>query len=122
MNYLWHIREVARYFDDDARYHRVEMTYSVVLPDSITPVDIYTIARPEKINITTRTSYGLEISSFIRIHEAFSFIEKHEYGCDEVEYSIYAYNERTEDRIKLTRTIEKIVQYDDPPHIKGEQK
>ena len=114
MNYLWHIREIVRYVDNDARHHRVETTYSVVLPDCIRPVDVYKMARPEKINITELTSYGLEI---------FSFIDRHEYGCDEVGYSIYAHNEPTEDEIRLTRMIEKIVQYDDPPYIyNGEQK
>ena len=68
MNYLWHIREIRRYVDEDARYHKVETTYSVVLPDSITPADIYAMARPEKIAITKRTSYGIE---------CFSFVEKH---------------------------------------------
>lgn len=103
----WIVREIVEYVDEDARGHRIDTAYSVMLPDPITPLDIYRIVRPEKIEVDEHTTRGLEI---------FSFVEKHEYGNDEVRYKVCAfggvYNMREE--IDFTRKIISTIRHDDP--------
>lgn len=106
MVYKWIIREIIDYVDEDARRHQVDTEYSVNLPETITPLDVYRMVRSEKIEVNEYTTYGLEF---------FSFVEKQEYGNDEVQHRVYVHSRTyTYDKIDLTRKIISVAQNDDP--------